>query len=140
VEAVEALSVEATVAPWGEGGWRVDGRARARLVQICVVTLEPVETAIDEPFRRFLVPAARWAEAEAGLPERDREDLERLGETVDPGEIAAEATALAIDPYPRKPGVAFEGVVHGPPGAEPLTDEAARPFAKLAALRRGEDG
>ena len=136
---VAALEIEAESAPWGPGGWLVRGRARARLEQTCVVTLEPVETAVDEPFERRFAPESRFAEAEALLAPDARDELEALGAEIDLGEIAAETVALALDPYPRKPGAAFEGRVQGPPGAEPLTDEAARPFARLAALRNGSD-
>ena len=138
VEAVPALSLEAEIAPWGPEGWRVEGRVRARIAQTCVVTLEPLVSEIDEPLRRWFAPEAALAAAAARLTAEQRDDLEALGEAIDLGEIAAEAAALAIDPYPRRPGVAFEGRIHGPPEAEPLTDEAARPFAKLAALKRGE--
>ena len=139
--AVERLGFEGAAEPWGPGGWRVTGRARAALVQTCVVTLEPVETLVDEAVDRRFAPASRLAEAEALLPADARDELESLAAGIDAGEIAAEAVALALDPYPRKPGAAFDGRVQGPPGAEPLTDEAARPFAKLAALRDrgGED-
>lgn len=138
--AVGAFSAAVEAAPWGPGGVCVEGRAAARLTQTCVVTLEPVETALDEPFRRYFAPASRMAEAEALLVGDARDDLEPLPATLDLGEIAAEAAALAIDPYPRKPGAAFEGRRHGPPGAAALTDEAARPFAGLAALKARGDG
>jgi hypothetical protein len=32
-----------------------------------------------------------------------------LGDTIDAGEVVAEFAALAIDPYPRKEGIAFAG-------------------------------
>jgi len=44
--------------------------------------------------------------------------------------VAAEFLALALDPYPRKPGVEFESPQ---PEAEP--DEKASPFAALAKLK-----
>lgn len=139
--AVKRLAFKGEAAPWGPGGWRVAGRVRAVLNQTCVVTLEPIETVVDERVERRFAPAARLAEAEALLPAEARDDLDSLDMGVDAGEIAAETVALALDPYPRKPGVAFGSRIQGPPGAEPLTDEAARPFAKLAALRErsGED-
>jgi hypothetical protein len=55
-----------------------------------------------------------------------------IGDRVDLGAIAVEFLILGIDPYPRKPGVAFE-----PPAAE---DESEHPFAALAALKKGPDG
>jgi hypothetical protein len=32
-----------------------------------------------------------------------------VGDTIDAGEVATEFAAMAIDPYPRKEGVAFDG-------------------------------
>lgn len=135
VPAVRALSYAAQAAPWGPGGWRIHGAVTAELTQVCVVTLEPVETSFTEPFERFFAPPGRLDAAADLLDPDGEETVEPLGETLDLGEIAAEAAALAIDPYPRKPEAAFEGVLKGPPGAEPLTDEAARPFAGLATLK-----
>jgi hypothetical protein len=141
VPAVRSLRYAATVAPWGPGGWRVQGVAEAGLTQTCVVTLEPVDTAVREPFDRRFVPGRRLAEAATLDPDAD-EAPEPLGAAVDPAEIAAEAVALGIDPYPRAPEARFDGAAGAPPGAEPLTDEAARPFARLAALRgsKGREG
>jgi hypothetical protein len=117
-----------------EGGWRLSGVASARLTLTCVVTLEPVEQIIEERFGRLHLP---------GAPEPDLLDLdpeaedppEPLGESLDPGEAAAEAVALAIDPYPRADGAVFKGRIVAPDGAEPLSEAASRPFAGLAALR-----
>ena len=47
---------------------------------------------------------------------------------IDLGAIAIEFLMLGIDPYPRKPGVAFE-----PPKSD---SDGAHPFAALAALRK----
>ena len=137
VPAVRALRYAAQATPWGPGGWRVAGVVEAALTQTCVVTLEPVDTAISEPFERFFAPAARLEAASALLGPDPDEEVAALGEAIDVGEIAAEAAALAMDPYPRKPDAAFGGIVTGPPGVAPLTDEAARPFARLATLKRG---
>lgn len=135
VPAVRALRYRAEVRPWGPGGWRVGGEVEAELTQICVVTLEPVDTVLREPFERFFAPARRLDEAAELLDAELDEALEPLPETIDLGEIAAEAAALAIDPYPRKPDAAFAGAAKGPPGVAAMTDEDARPFARLAALK-----
>ncbi len=135
VPAVRALSYAAQGAPWGPGGLRIHGTVTAALTQICVVTLEPVDTAFTEPFERFFAPASRLEDAASLLDPEAEEAPEPLRDPIDIGEIAAEAAALAIDPYPRKPEAAFSGIVKGPPGVEPLTDEAARPFAGLAKLK-----
>jgi hypothetical protein len=133
VPEVKSLSLRGALHRWGPGGWRLEGVARAELVQICVLTLERIDTELEEPFQRFYAPAAALPEAARMLGE---DEPDPLGDGVDVGEAAAEAAALAIDPYPRRPGVDFDGARFGPPGSAPLTDEAARPFAALASLRR----
>lgn len=139
--AVRSLAFDAEARPWGPGGWRVTGRVRAGLTQTCVVTLEPVDTDLDEPFERFFAPARRLEEARALLPEDAEEEPEALGPAIDFGEIAAEAAALGIDPYPRRADAAFDGRLHGPPGSAPMTDEDARPFARLSMLKNAaKDG
>ena len=49
--------------------------------------------------------------------------------TADLGELVTETLVLALDPYPRKPGAAFEGAEFG-------TEIAAASFADLAVLRK----
>ena len=46
-----------------------------------------------------------------------------------------EALALALPLYPRAAGAALGQTVYTEKGVTPLTDEAARPFAGLGALR-----
>jgi len=63
----------------------------------------------------------------------DAEDVEvpdpLIGGRIDFGALTAEFLALGLDPYPRKPGIAFEPVVVG---------EDAGPFDALRRLRDGE--
>lgn len=113
--------------------------AYARVTLTCVVTLEPVEQVIEEKFARLYLPGAPAPDLLDLDP--DAEDPpEPLGDSLDPGEAAAEATALAIDPYPRKAGAVFNGTIAAPEGAEPLSEAASKPFASLAALRARLDG
>ena len=140
--ALDALRVEARIAREGREGWRVEGRVEAEAVQECVVSLEPVAARIDEAFLRRYDPAATEEAAEAVIDPEAEDPPEPLGHGVDLGLVALETLALALDPYPRAPGAAFEPVLAAPEGVEPLTDEAAKPFAGLAALksRLGGDG
>lgn len=133
VPEVRSLRFRATVRPW-RGGAIVEGEVEAGLVQTCVITLEPVETELRDRFVRRFLPEDRLGGYDPG----DLDAPDPLPDALDLGEVAAEAAALAIDPYPRKPGATFEGRVVAPPGAEPLDDEAARPFAGLAALKNGK--
>ena len=91
---------------------RIGGRIRARVVQSCVVTLEPVEYAIDTPFEIRLAPDDGGAE---GLDDGAVEDIGSvdeveplIGDSLDVGEVVAEELALALEPYPRKPGASHD--------------------------------
>lgn len=112
----------------------VTGRVKARVGQNCVVSLEPMETAVDEPIDlTFAPPPAGAVLADEGGDELRRKPSDDaveplVGNAIDLGAIAAEFLVLAIDPYPRKEGAAFEA---------PAVDEAGnKPFAALAALKK----
>lgn len=142
VVSVEALRAELKVAPWSGKGWSVTGRVKARLTQSCVVTLEPVETTVDETVAVKLVRAADLAAYLEPAGPDGAIDLDASaadvpdgieGEAIDVGAIAYEHFALGIDPYPRKPGVVFDPQAAGV--ATPV--EQLSPFAALA--RRSEE-
>lgn len=133
---VEAFEVEARLARLGRDGWRLEGRLRARATQLCVVTLAPVAAWIDEPFdRRFEPGAEPDAAAELLIDPAAEDPPEPLGAGIDLGAVAVETFSLALDPWPRAEGAAFEPVRAAPPGAAPLPEGPEKPFAPLAALK-----
>lgn len=100
-----------------------EGRLRARLTQVCVVTLDEFERELSEEFVVHFVPAGEEDED----PDPDAVDeVPYTGNAIDLGEAAAEQLALALDPYPRKPGAEL---------ADPDEADAANPFAALASRR-----
>lgn len=115
VSDVLSLTSSLQVARWKKDGVRIKGNVEARIVQACVVTLEPVESLIDEPVDMIFVPEgsrlARIAANDVGemILDPDGPDLPETftGDAVDVGAAVAELAALAIDPYPRKEGAAF---------------------------------
>jgi hypothetical protein len=123
-----------------EGGdiVQVSGRVKARVGQTCVVTLEPIETDLDEPIDIAFAPAAAHRDAPAADSEARRvnvgDDLPEplIGGMLDLGAIASEFLILGIDPYPRKAGVEF-----APPEVE---NDTPHPFAALAALQKRPGG
>ena len=130
--AIASLSASFTVRRSGRGGARVTGDVRAEITQVCIVSLEPFAATIDEPVDVRFAPAEA-AEAARRAGEGDAELVEVGGEDppdpiidgkIDLGALAAEFLALGVDPYPRKPGVAFD-----PPEPEGGQD---LPFAALA--------
>ncbi len=118
----------------GAGGLRVTGRVSATVGQNCVVTLEPLQSEIEEDIDLLYMPAATTTatdgEAAAEPKWDDPEPL--IGGVVDLGALATEFLILGIDPYPRKPGALFE------PPRDQKPD--AGPFAALAGLMKDRDG
>ena len=137
VQALPHLQATFEVTPQGSRGLRVTGYVKATVGQNCVVTLDPMENEIEENIDLLFMPSEQVAlqkEKTAGTTENvDPNAPEPLiGNEVDLGKIATEFLFLGIDPYPRKPGAAFE-----PP---PLDDPGTHPFAALAALKKGQGG
>jgi hypothetical protein len=104
----------------------------AEIVQPCVVTLEPVTQKIDLAFTRklHLTHATRHRPelVELAPGAGDDEAPEEIQSTrYDVAGPVLEEFSLAIDPYPRAPGV----------GYEPLPEERPEsPFAVLKQLQR----
>jgi hypothetical protein len=114
-------------------GVRVTGQVSARVGQTCVVTLEPVESDLEEPVELVFAPApveaAHTKGETADIKASEDEPPEPLvGSQLDLGAIATEFLLLGVDPYPRKAGAEF-----APPKAD---DGGARPFAALEALKK----
>lgn len=121
--------------PRGKSDWVLTAQLGASATQSCVVTLDPVKTRVDEPVDRVFL--SHWEEPEADSVSEMDEDVESepLPQEIDLAGIAVEALALALPDYPRKADVALEETVFTEPGVTPMTDEDAKPFAGLAALK-----
>jgi len=105
IDAVERLTLAGFIAPHGKDGWRVHGRLVAKVVQTCVVTLEPIRTRIEELIERAYVPEHRsrhQPEVVLLVDEEDSPDF--YTDTIDPAQLAVESLLLSIDPYPRREG------------------------------------
>ena len=127
VDAVERLSASFTLARRGRDGLHVGGRVSATVRQTCVVSLEPVVNTIDEQVDvDFAPPREATDAADEGQSGAEPEPL--IGNSVDLGVLATEFLILAVDPYPRKPDVAFEVPAAGEP--------ESHPFAALAAWKK----
>ena len=100
------------------------GALSAAVTQTCVVTLDEFESPVEEAFAVHFVPAG--TESDDDDPDAP-DELPYPAGAIDLGEAAIEQLALALDPYPRKPGL---------PETEPPEEAERSPFAALAALRR----
>ena len=133
----EILSASASldVTPSGGGRFHVAGRVRARVGQTCVVTLDPIESDIDEPIDLTFAPSDQIPELsdlvdDAAASEEEIPDPPEpiVNGVIDLGRLATDALFLAVDPYPRKPGAVFEPLVVA-------DDPEDHPFAALKALK-----
>ena len=132
--ALRKLSFEGTVSASGSADWQLKGKLGATVVQPCAVTLEPVTTRIDMPVSRLYVQ--NYVEPETTEIEMpDDETVEALTAWIDPSAVMLEALDLALPMYPRSDGAELGMVSVSEPGVKPMTDEDAKPFAGLAALK-----
>jgi uncharacterized metal-binding protein YceD (DUF177 family) len=142
VLSLENLSVQVKLAKLGTVQFGLDFHVTAELNQACVVTLAPVPARIDHHFYRelhFVGHSRRKAAPEsvgevvldAGAlegPEEAPEEIESLH--YDLAGPALEEYVLALEPYPRCPGVEFT-----PPDTGGEAPE--NPFAVLKGLKPG---
>lgn len=131
VRALPTLSASFDLTRHGSGV-RVVGFVKATVEQTCVVTLEPMQTEIDEAVDLVFMPPG--PEDSAPGPEGEDGDPPEVlhGGAIDLGAVAIEFLLLGIDPYPRRQGAVFQS---------PQSDEPAdSPFAALAALKKQPSG
>jgi len=110
------------------------GTLRARAVQACSVTGEPVTAEVHEAFElRFRESEPRAAGDEVELSEGELDVLPLDGGTAELGEALADTLALALPPYPRAPGAEEALREAGVRTEEEMEAErqAASPFAIL---------
>ena len=139
VLSVEHFSATADIRKTAPTSFELAFTLHADVTQACVVTLEPVPAHLEHRFSRTLLftgQARRKAPPPESAPEVVLDSLEDEG----PEEIESlhydlagpllEEFVLALEPYPRRPGVAFEA-----PGGG--LDAPESPFAVLKGLKSG---
>ncbi len=141
--AVEECHALLAVRRWRKHGAIVEGVITARIIQQCVVTLEPVPVHVHEEIRVRFLPASMLRDGERGAdeiiidPMADDPPEIFEGRIIDLGALVLEHLALGIDPYPRAAGAVVP---------EKFTSEDAEPevrpnpFQILARLRDKPDG
>jgi uncharacterized metal-binding protein YceD (DUF177 family) len=136
----EIMSARASFDLTLKGGGRVHvtGEVHARVGQSCIVTLDPVESEIDEVIDLIFAPPEQIRSLAALVDEAAQSEDGEVPDPPEPivngvidlGRLATDALFLAIDPYPRRPDAVFE-----PPPE--IKDPADHPFAGLKALQSG---
>lgn len=130
---------------------KVTGEVEADVVQRCVVTLEPVPAHVKEEFSALYAPDHLIPKEEE---DQESDHFQYLGGDedfpepmpggrIDIGELLAQNLSLALDPYPRAPGVEFAPILEDyDPATAGLDAEAVaepprqNPFAALSRLKK----
>lgn len=120
--------------PLSKRDWRFTGHIGATVDQMSVISLDPVTTRIEEDVERTWIDGLKPVTAEESEAPADV-DQEPLGPEIDMGNVLAEALALALPDYPRGDEEEVGEQVFTEPGKDAMTDDDAKPFAGLAALR-----
>jgi len=131
VDAVNAFIAVVELRRLSKTQFAFDAALDADIVQACVVTLEPVITHIARRFSRELhfSPRSRATGGVLTLAAGDEDVPEEIDNlNYDLAAPLLEEFLLAIDPYPRKEGAAFE-----PPPA--VAEPPESPFAVLQSIK-----
>jgi uncharacterized metal-binding protein YceD (DUF177 family) len=135
LEACLSLKTAYRIAPTGGGRYALSGCLEAQVEQACVVSLDPVVSAIREPFDYLFVSERDLPSMASGELDLDDEPETAAIENgcINVGQVVQALLAEAIDPFPRSPGAVLEQQTAAPPDAG---GEPSNPFAVLAALKR----
>lgn len=121
LDGLDKLEAEVTVSRQAGALFRVEGRFDAVYRQTCVVTLEPIDRIVTEPFSLMYSPRPDGHTGEIVL-EAEADDWPEpiFADRIDLGEAVAQQLALTIDLYPRKPGAILPQIAD-PTDAAPST-------------------
>ncbi|MDP9128242.1 MAG: DUF177 domain-containing protein [Pseudomonadota bacterium] len=124
------LVAELTVMPARAGqALSVKGHMTADVVQKCVVTLDPLPGHIERDIEMFYENVEPQAGELAPIEPNELEVEPLTDGFVDLGELLAQNLGIALDPYPRKAGVAVPEVFAGE------ASNPSNPMAKLIELK-----
>ncbi len=134
LRAISSARASFDLTPRSGGRVQVLGRVQAKVGQNCVVTLDPIESDVDEEVDLIFAPVEQIPElaesADNDDPAAEVTDAPEPIENgvIDLGRLATDVLYLAIDPYPRKEGAVFEPPVTA-------ADPEDHPFAALKSLQ-----
>ena len=115
---LKKLRFECELQPWKKGGVRIVGTVFATISEICVVTLEPFQSVIEEPVDRYFLHPTKSAPQDEVI-DLENIDLDEPDEidngSIDLGAIAIETLALTLSSHPRKPGAKFDDHIESKP-------------------------
>src|SRR5215467_12151130 len=129
------LHAQYAIAPLAAGRYRLSGWLQAAVTQACVVTLDPVDSTVEDKFE-----ATFWPREDMPVPESGEVAIDDAPEPepiiagqIAVGRVVFESLAAALEPYPRKPDAVLDW--QPPLPAEVNPTGATGPFAVLATLK-----
>jgi len=158
LQAVNSLTAVLNITPGGKGIIKVGGEVRGDVVQTCVVSLGPVPALVKDAVSANFITEEKAAadklkmeraKAKARATKKATEEEEELisaqgddppdvalAGRIDLGEVAVTHLALALNPYPRAPGAAFDPKAWGLHEENPEKPANVSAFAALAKLKK----
>ncbi len=112
LQSLNAFTTKLVASTWMDGV-ALQGRISATVEQICGVTLDTFEQTVEADIDLRAVPATspHASAPEGGEIEHDADSPDApdvmTGDSIDLAAYAVEHLALAIDPFPRRPGATF---------------------------------
>jgi uncharacterized metal-binding protein YceD (DUF177 family) len=124
---ITSVKAHLVALPWRGGGLQLKGKIEVELEQTSVLSLENFHSTQKFEIERYFLPPKILVDA----VEDDADPLEN--DEIDLGEVVAETIGLELDPYPRKPGEAYDD-----PDLDSILqeDKEPSPFAKLLKVTR----
>ncbi|MEO1224277.1 MAG: DUF177 domain-containing protein [Pseudomonadota bacterium] len=122
----------------------VEGSLTSDIRQLCVVTLEPFDSAVSEAFSASFTterPASDVGQEIFVDAASDDEPEPISGGRIELGELAVQMLSLSLDPYPRRPDLPPVEQVFGAPTSpdddgDPTGGMSDKPFAALERWKR----
>ena len=123
--------------------FRVETKLNCIVKQQCSVTLEPVETRIEQMFATEFWPTQKLTtyyqkekEQDQDIDFESKSDFEEIEEGyINLGRYIYEVLSTTIDPYPKKEGAVFDWKNKN----NDESDLSNNPFASLKVLKNGAD-
>ncbi|MEM6781406.1 MAG: hypothetical protein AAF569_06040 [Pseudomonadota bacterium] len=144
VDSIERLEATLNISREAAGQIYVEGSLKSKVIQKCVVSMDPVEDWIEEEFDAWFadkeqtvsfVEAKKNRETKKGHAEveitEEHEDPEPLHDGfIEAGELVTQYLSLAINPYPHAEGATHEYGDDAIPSSEP-SEARKNPFEAL---------
>lgn len=139
--AAESLEADITVQAKGHDGNAgifIAGEVRAKVIQKCIVSLDPVPETISTPLELLLVSpeVADKMDADENYLDADAPEYDALeGPDVAVGDIVAQTVAVSMNPYPRAENAVADTGNNAHVSIDAPEIERENPFSVLSGLK-----